>query len=147
MRLIDAWLEDGEGERATSVEHGNPIRIRAEIEVVDAAEVLGIGFVLANADGLAIFTFDTSAKSAQGAGGSLAPGQRVHVEAELQNQLVPGRYFVHCGVQRYLGGGEDVGLYTHNALDFVVFGDRTTHGLVSLPYEIETSVESPGARE
>jgi ABC-type polysaccharide/polyol phosphate transport system ATPase subunit len=144
VRLLDAWIEDEAGERATSVEQGDPIRIRAEIEVVDEAEVLGIGFVLANADGLGIFTFDTPVKAAGGAGDRLAAGQRVRVSAQLQNQLVPGRYFVHCGVQRYLGDGEDAGLYTHNALDFVVFGERTTHGVVSLPYEIEASLEDAG---
>jgi ABC-2 type transport system ATP-binding protein len=143
VRLLDAWLEEGGGGRTTTVEQGNPIRIRAEFEVVDDVAGLSIGFVLANADGLGIFTFDTPVEPSDDSGG-LAAGRRVRVDAELANQLVPGRYFVHCGVQRYQADGEDVGLYTHNALDFVVFGDRTTHGVVSLPYEIEASIEDEG---
>jgi ABC-type polysaccharide/polyol phosphate transport system ATPase subunit len=145
VRLIDAWLEDDAGGRLTSVEQGNPIRIRAEVEVQHDVIGLAIGFVLANADGLGIFTFDTPVEPADGS--ALAAGRRVKVSAELANQLVPGRYFVHCGVQRYQADGEDVGLYTHNALDFVVFGDRTTHGVVALPYEIEASIEGEEAAE
>ena len=31
---------------------------------------------------------------------TLPPGERVKVGAELDNPLVPGRYFVHCGINR-----------------------------------------------
>ena len=39
----------------------------------------------------------------------LAAGERVAVSAEVENLLAPGRYFVHCGVNR--GHGAGVALY------------------------------------
>jgi ABC-type polysaccharide/polyol phosphate transport system ATPase subunit len=142
VRLLDAWIEDDDGRRATSVEKGRTIRVRVEIEILREVSALGVGFVLANANGLGLFPFGTPIDTEDGSG-SLKPGQRVTVNAELENHLVPGRYSIHCGVQRYQGGGEEAALYAHNALDFLVFGEKTTHGIVSLPYEIEAVVRSP----
>jgi len=71
----------------------------------------------------------------------LSAGERVMVSAEVDNLLTPGRYFIHCGISRAHAAG--VALYVNSAVDFVVFGGETTsHGLVHLPHEIETKVES-----
>ena len=82
--------------------------------------------------------------SAELRGGRAGRGQR----RASRTRWRPGRYFVHCGVnrdQRQRG----VALYVHNAVDFVVFGgdaqsarrsSRSTH-------EIEAVVEDGGAGE
>jgi ABC-type polysaccharide/polyol phosphate transport system ATPase subunit len=140
VRLLDIWIEDGGGERITNVEHGDRIRLRAELEVGrDADGGLGVGFVIVNADGVGIFEFGTLATDGPGEPG-LSAGKRVEVVAGVENLLSPGRYFIHCGINRAHNAG--VALYEPNALDFVVFGgDAHSRGVVSLPSEIEAVAE------
>ncbi len=137
-RLLDAWIEDNEGNRAASLEHGDEIRLRVELEVKRDLPGLDLGFILANADGLGVFQFGTPALN-QDDSRELRAGDRVRVEASLQNPLAPGRYFVHCGINRIHGGG--VALYVHNATDFIVYGGPQARGIVLLPHEIEATVE------
>ena len=59
----------------------------------------------------------------------------------MENLLVPGRYFIHCGINRVHSAG--VALYVHDAVQFVVFGgEAQSHGIVHLPHEIGATVES-----
>jgi ABC-type polysaccharide/polyol phosphate transport system ATPase subunit len=141
VRLLDAWIEDAEGGRPTNLEHGDPIRLRVELEAKRDLPGLSVGFILANADGLGVFQFGAEVKNPDGSL-PLAGGKRIRVNAELENPLAPGRYFVHCGINRIHGGG--VALYVHNALSFVVFGGPPARGIVLLPLEIEATVESEG---
>lgn len=143
VRLLDAWIENAAGERTGTVEHGEEIRLRVDLEVTEDVSGVGVGFVLANADGFGIFQFGTSVDG-EGESQLLRTGRRVHVTARLDNPLVPGRYFVHCGVNRN-GHSGDVALYVHNAVDFVVFGTARGGGIVSLRHQIETAVEKPGS--
>jgi len=136
-RLIDCWIEDDQGERATTLEHKRPIRLGAELEIQRDAAGVNVGFVIANADGLGLFEFGTPVESSRGAD-AIAAGERVQVKAELENPLAPGRHFVHFGVQSGQGG---IYLYVHNALDFVIFGGPPSKGIVSLEHEVEATVE------
>jgi len=145
VRMLDAWLKDGEGERASNVEDGQPIRLHVELEVERDADGLGVGFIIANAEGLGMFQFGTPVQDEEGSD-QLRAGQRIEVEAELENPLAPGRYFVHCGVQRHGAGGEDVGLYTHNAVDFVVYGSQSSRGVLMLQHTIAARVGEGGAK-
>jgi ABC-type polysaccharide/polyol phosphate transport system ATPase subunit len=141
VRLLDAWIEGPGGERLTNVERGNEIRLRAELEVKRDVEGLNVGFVLANADGVGIFELSTGVKGA-GEEDRLRAGQRVAIDAELENPLAPGRYFVHCGVSRAKTGS--VILYVHNCVDFVAFGSHVP-GVVALRHRIDARIEG-GAR-
>jgi Wzt C-terminal domain len=143
VRLLDAWLEDEAGERIENVEQGTPIRIRVELEARRDSPGVGVGFILANADGVGVFQFGTEAIRTPEGPPDLAAGRRVRIEVEIENPLNAGRYFLHCGVNR-VGGG--VALYVHNALDFVVFGgDQHSLGVVSLPHEISATVAPQGS--
>jgi ABC-type polysaccharide/polyol phosphate transport system ATPase subunit len=138
LALLDAWIEDPDGERISNVEHGSEIRLRAELEVKRNNAGLDVGFVVANADGVGVFQFGTSVEDANG-GGQLRAGQRVQVSAELENPLAPGRYFVHIGVSRAKTGS--VILYAHNCLGFVVFGGHVP-GIIKLRHRIDARVEA-----
>jgi ABC-2 type transport system ATP-binding protein len=140
LRLLDSWLSDETGERVSSIEHGAAIRLHVEIEVERDATELSVGFVLANADGLGMIQFGTPIENEEGSR-RLRPGQRIRVDGEMDNPLIPGRYFIHCGVQHDQAGGEDIGLYTHNALDFLVFGPQATRGLFLPPHKVEAVVK------
>jgi ABC-2 type transport system ATP-binding protein len=139
VRLLDAWIEDASGERVSNLEQGTPIRLRVELEAVRQTPGVGVGFILANAEGVGVFQFGTEAILTPEGEHELGPGRRVRIDAEIENPLSAGRYFVHCGVNR-VGGG--VALYVHNALDFVVFGgDQHSRGVVSLPHRVSAAVQ------
>jgi ABC-2 type transport system ATP-binding protein len=144
VRLLDAWIEDAAGERVSNVEQGTPLRLRVELEATRQSPGVGVGFILANAEGVGVFQFGTEAVVTPEGTHELEPGRRVRIEAEIENPLSPGRYFLHCGVNRVDGG---VALYVHNATDFVVFGgDTHARGVVALPHEISASVEPQETR-
>lgn len=139
-RLEDAWIEDDQGQRLTNVEQGKPIHLRFEFEILRDSPGLGVGLSLTNADGIGIFQFGTALLSREGKA-QLRGGERIVVRAKLENLLAPGRYFIHCGLNRAHAAG--VALYVHSAVDFVVYGGESQpRGMVALPYEIESVGES-----
>jgi ABC-2 type transport system ATP-binding protein len=142
VRLLDAWIEDADGARLTNLEHGQQVRLRVELEILRDVPGLGAGFILANADGIGVFQFGTDIERDDGSS-ALAAGERVKVNAEVENLLVPGRYFIHCGISRVHNAG--VALYVHDAVQFVVFGgEAQSHGIAHLPHEIGAEVQSGG---
>jgi ABC-type polysaccharide/polyol phosphate transport system ATPase subunit len=140
VRLLAAWIEDEEGTHQKNCEHGDTLRLRVKLEVLRNTPGLAVSFILADADGVAVFQFGTPVEDENGDSLEIEAGAEVTVRAEIENLLLPGRYFVHCGVSSVSSGG--TALYVHNALDFVVFGgERNTHGFVRIPHEIGASVE------
>jgi ABC-type polysaccharide/polyol phosphate transport system ATPase subunit len=140
VRILDAWVEDASGSRATSVERGERIRLRLEIEAIRELPSIGVGFVISNADGVGVFQFGILVEDQDGSMRRLSPGERVKVRCDLENPLLTGRYYVNCGVTE---AETSRGLiYVHNAIDFVVFGGESGRGgIVELEYEAETLVE------
>ncbi|MEX0972420.1 MAG: ABC transporter ATP-binding protein [Solirubrobacterales bacterium] len=137
VRLLDAWVEDAAGARLTTVEHGAEIRLRVELEALRDIPGVGVGFILANADGVGVFQFGTEAITENDTS-ELAAGQRIRINAEIDNLLSPGRYFIHCGVNRVSGG---VALHVNNAVDFVVYGGESDlSGIVALPHRIDAAI-------
>jgi ABC-type polysaccharide/polyol phosphate transport system ATPase subunit len=141
-RLLDAWIEDAGGERATGVEHGERIRLRAEVELTVDTLGVSVFFIVANADAVNMFQLAAPIEGADGSG-RLRAGDRAVVDATLENPLAPGRYLVHCGVRQDQGEGE-VDLFVHGAVDFVVFGGERSGGVLALEHEIEARVERGG---
>jgi ABC-type polysaccharide/polyol phosphate transport system ATPase subunit len=142
VRMLDARIADADGNRVSSVEHGDEMRIQIEIEAREDFAALGVGYLLLNGDGVGVCTLRTVI------GGEpprpIKAGERFKVETTATNLLGPGHYFVHCGINRVLEGG--VALDVHNAIDFVVFGGKGDRGLVSLPHETATTVIGGGER-
>jgi ABC-type polysaccharide/polyol phosphate transport system ATPase subunit len=139
VRLLDAWVEDAEGERVTSIEHGDRVKLRLRLETEREISHPEVGLLLANAEGLGLFQFGTTVATGDESG-ALPAGREISVKADLDNPLAPGRYFVHCGIQPG-GGAPGSSMYAPNAIDFVVFGGPATRGVIALDHEIETSVE------
>ena len=141
--MLDARLLDADGNRASSVEHGEEIRFQVEIEAREDFAALGVGYLLVNGDGVGVGQM----RAAIGGDKNPRPikaGERFQVETKGANLLGPGHYFVHCGINRVLEGG--VALDVPSAIDFVVFGGPGDRGLVSLPQESTTTVIEEGAR-
>ncbi|HVY97541.1 MAG TPA: ABC transporter ATP-binding protein [Solirubrobacterales bacterium] len=137
VRVLDAYVANESGGRIDSVEHGGEIRLRIELEAKRDLPGLDVGLVITNADGIGVFQFDFIAGEPESR--EVSAGQRVRIESRLANPLAPGRYFVHCGVNRAFGGG--VALYVPNAIDFVVFGGPSERGIVFLTHETEATIE------
>jgi ABC-2 type transport system ATP-binding protein len=138
IRLLDARIEGEDGVRLNRVEHGETIRIALDLEVKRDLPGLDVGLLVANADGVGIFNFGIPVLESVGKR-EVKAGQRVTVRAELQNSLVAGRYFIHCGINRAYEGG--IALYVQNAVDFLVFGGPQTRGVVYPDLRIEAEVE------
>jgi ABC-type polysaccharide/polyol phosphate transport system ATPase subunit len=142
VRMLDARVVDAHGERVSSVEHGETIRIQIEIEAKQDFAALAVGHLIVNGDGVGVCQLRAPI------GGDPPPpikaGERLRVETAVENMLGAGHYFVHCGINRLLEGG--VALDVAAATDFVVFGGPADRGLVALPQETTTTVlERAGA--
>jgi ABC-type polysaccharide/polyol phosphate transport system ATPase subunit len=137
VRFVDGWIEDAPGNRVESIEHGEPVRIRVELEANEDLPGLDVGFIVANADGIPIFQFGIPVGEGKGRR-DIAKGQIVRIEAELSNPLAAGRYFVHCGINIAFEGG--VALFVQRAFDFVVFGGPQTTGVVFLEHSVDAQI-------
>jgi ABC-2 type transport system ATP-binding protein len=140
VRVVDARVENSAGARATSVEHGDPISLNMELEVLRDVPGITVGFIVANADGVGVSQFDTLVEAEGGGPRQLEKGDRVQVRCALENPLTAGRYHVHCGINQ--AETARVLLYVHNAIDFVVFGGEAVRGVVSLEHEWRATVGS-----
>src|SRR5436190_2011225 len=138
LRLLGVWLEDPDGKRVVNVESGEGLAFRAQIEVLCETPAVQLGFTLANEDGLGVFQFGTTTKEQTG---PLRAGERLTIDAKMENPLTPGRYYVHFGIKRY-PDRRAVVLHVEKALDFHVFGGTPSQGVVELPHSIETYVEN-----
>jgi ABC-2 type transport system ATP-binding protein len=139
-RLLDAWLEDEAGMRVAQVEMGKPIRFRATLEAREPMQEPVLGFHLRNADGVHVLGFNHPLRDDPAAPDSLEPGQRFRVSGEIENLLLPDHYFMSCWVVRNRARGE-IALQSIDLLDFIVFGRPKGGGIVSLPAEIEVTVD------
>jgi ABC-2 type transport system ATP-binding protein len=142
-RLVDAWLENGMGERVENVEAGEPIRLRAVIEALRDLEHPSFTFQFVTPDGLHLFSLNRRLTVPQGRPDRLAQGERTRVAGTIENPLTPGRYFVKCWVARARNPG-DFALHGMNVLDFVVFGPEQSRGLVAVEADMEAVAESEG---
>jgi energy-coupling factor transporter ATP-binding protein EcfA2 len=142
VRMVDAWIEDEGGKRVGSVEHAEEIRMRFEFEAKEDLPGLDLGFIVANADGVPIVQYG-AAVGEEGAR-EISKGDLVRAESDLGNALAPGRYFVHCGVNLLAMGG--IALYVERAIEFVVYGGPSDHGVIFLPHTTHAEIERGASR-
>jgi ABC-2 type transport system ATP-binding protein len=135
VQMLDAGIVGADGKRTSSVEHGEKIRIRVDIEARQDFVALAVGYLIVNGDGVEVCQLRAPI------GGEPPPpikgGDRFRVETVVDNLLGPGHYYVHCGINRL--GEEGVALDVAGATDFVVFGGPADRGLVTLPQETTTT--------
>ena len=143
-RLVDSWLENADGDRVTNIEVDEPLRLRAVFEASQELVKPLFNFLVTDADGVNVFGFNRTLDEdgERDEDVRLAAGQRVRIEATIENRLLPGRYSLGCWVWRHRERG-DVALQTFRMFDFVVYGLRTTPGLVSMPVTSDIVPEEP----
>jgi ABC-type polysaccharide/polyol phosphate transport system ATPase subunit len=136
IALLDAWIENANGERTTNVETGSELRFRASLEARHDVDGPLFGFTFHNADDVEVTGI--SAALPPELPDRLTAGQRVSLGGTLENRLVPGRYIVKCWIHRNKNPANLV-LHSPHVVDFVVFGDQAA-GVVKLDHDIELEV-------
>jgi ABC-type polysaccharide/polyol phosphate transport system ATPase subunit len=141
VRIVNTpRAENPSGERAGSFEHGEPIRMQLQLDVLKDLPGLSAGFIIANADGIGVSQFDVFLNADEYYNPlPLSKGQRVSISCELKNPLTAGRYHVHLGINQ--AGTPRVLLYVANAIEFVVYGGEMARGVVAIEHRSEFTVE------
>jgi ABC-type polysaccharide/polyol phosphate transport system ATPase subunit len=132
-RLVHAHLLDPAGQPIENVEQGVPLRLDIVLEAARELEFPVFVLHVKNVDGDVVFGIERRVDQ------TLAAGQRVRLDGEVDNVLVPGRYTIDCWIRRDRVSGDMVvqGLrLTH----FVVYGTAPRHGMVSLPTTVKPTV-------
>ncbi|HEU4599960.1 MAG TPA: ABC transporter ATP-binding protein, partial [Solirubrobacterales bacterium] len=135
--LEEATLLGPDGAGATTIEAEAPLRLSLLFEARREVEGPSFGFSLANADGVEVT--GVGVRLAEDLPDRLEPGQRVRIEGEIENRLVPGRYVLKCWVHRHHNLANVV-LFAPHVLDFVVYG-RPAGGVVALDHDLRASLE------
>ncbi len=130
--IVEAELQNADGERATTVEAGKPLRLSVVFEARRAVEGPSFGLALMNADNVQIAGI--ALELAPEMGDRLEAGQRVRVSGEIENRLAPGRYVLQSWIHRNHSFAQLV-LHSPHVLDFVVFG-ADVDGVVSLDNDL-----------
>jgi hypothetical protein len=139
-RLVDAWLENGDGQRIANIEAGEPIRFRAVVEAQRELQSPVFGFHCINPDGVHLFGFNRRLDVDEGQPDRLEAGQRVRIAGAIENPLTPGRYVVSCWLARARDPG-DYSLQAMKLVDFVVFSAKQMPGLVSVRADVKAIPE------
>ncbi len=138
-RAVHARLLDESGGAITNLEQGVPITLDVVIEAARELEDPTFVIHVLNEDHVVVFGFTKTLKE------TLAPGQRVRLNGQIENPLVPGRYTIDCWIRRDREMG-DMTVQGLRLIHFVVYGTAPRHGLVSLQTDIEpVSEPAPGA--
>ncbi|MBN8868783.1 MAG: ABC transporter ATP-binding protein [Solirubrobacterales bacterium] len=136
-RKVDAWVENGNGERIENVEIGTSMKLKMILQAQDELVRPTLTVQVRNANSLAVFGMGVKSGD-PGMPDRLAAGQKLELEADLENVLAPGRYYVRCFVTRE-HAGDQLGLQPIEMTSFVVFGMNDGGGVVSAPGEISVN--------
>ena len=133
---LEARLEDPSGQSVQNVEQGVPIVLDALLEVRKQLVEPRFRLQVLNAEGTLVFVLAGDLTDQE----RVEEGQRVRIRAEIENRLVPGRYFVDCWVRR-AHHVADQAVQGIRLLDFAVFGTEGGDGVVTARAELSAVVE------
>lgn len=141
-RVVEARLEDDTGQPIENVAQGAPIvldlLIEARRELVDPVFVIQV----MNVDSVVVFSLT---RTLSAGASELAAGDRVRISGQIENALVPGKYFLDCWVRRPREHG-DLAVKGLRLRDFVVYGTGEREGIVSVNAEVEVEAVPEQAR-
>jgi ABC-type polysaccharide/polyol phosphate transport system ATPase subunit len=132
--VVDAWLEDGRGERTGAVAQREPISLCMEIAFHEDQQDPIFGFRLTNE--LRHIVAASRTDWEHGPSGHFAAGQHTRVKIRLTNLLTPGRYMFTPGVVRSGLGNNPLDV-REDYTSFIVHGTNITGAQADLPYELE----------
>jgi ABC-type polysaccharide/polyol phosphate transport system ATPase subunit len=131
-RVIDAWIEGGDGERTSSVSRRQPIQLRVEVEPDHNIGKAWFAMEIWRAGGGRIFA-PISPQLDLGEG--LRAGERVVITATIENRLTPGRYRLNSGLS-LRGQGREVPVTPVFGVPFDVTGRRLPGSLTDFEHDV-----------
>jgi ABC-type polysaccharide/polyol phosphate transport system ATPase subunit len=135
-RIVDAWFEDENGERAPALMQGSSCSFHLLAELERAATDPILSFTLADSTHREVFGASTSWSGVRT--GSFAPGERVEMSVAFDCLVAPGRYFASPAVS-HNGPGDRLMAQADELVSMVVHGTRHGAGVVALPHEISVT--------
>jgi ABC-type multidrug transport system ATPase subunit len=139
-QIVEAWFEDEQGQRTTSLMQGKPCRFRARIEFKERIEHPAVAILVENDRHHPLFATSTDVLRG-GETGVFEAGETGLFTVAFENSIAPGRIFVTPWV--IAGRGTDLADRRPKFVSAIVAGAHVTGGLVDLPHEI--SLEHAGA--
>jgi ABC-2 type transport system ATP-binding protein len=136
-RLLHARLVGPDGESVSTLEQGTPLLLDAAIEAARELTEPILLFYVRNADGVVVFAVTRKLQQV------VAIGERIRLNGEIENRLVPGSYQLECWIGQYYASGA-AGVQPMRLLRFVVFGTGAKQGIVTVEADLDPIVE-PGA--
>lgn len=135
--IVDAWIEDADGERSDVVSVGRPAAMVFRCRFHQHVENPLLGASLVDSQGLTVFTANNVYD--RDGSGSHEPGEELTVRIRFENYLAPDRYTLTAAI-----GRDTNGLSWHDRRErmrtFVVTGTRPRQATVQLPYAMDLDV-------
>ncbi len=135
-RVVEAWVEDSEGHRQSSLRQGERMTVKAlvrfDVDVEDPAASL---YVL-NDEHVAMIVASTQREHERS--GSFSAGEEALFTFTYENVLRPGRYSPLLTLA-HRGSGLDLMDRAEGLMSFVVTGSQATGGLIDIPVEVNVS--------
>ena len=132
-RILEAWIEDRDGLRQSTLSQGQPITIKARVAFgVDVEDPVASLYVL-NEDHVAVVVATTAREKERS--GRFPAGEEVQFSFSFDNVLAPGRYSPLLTLA-HRGTGLDLMDRFDGAFSFVVTGPEALGGIVDIPTEV-----------
>ncbi len=115
--VIEAcWLEDRDGQKINVIRSGEPFTWNYIVRFKSSAEQAVFGMMIKTREGICVYGTNTELLGERKR--SFISGECVRVSFRLNNGLVPGVYYLNCGVRE----DEDEGVaYLHRRVDVAAF--------------------------
>ena len=133
-RLIEAWLENSDGDRVKRLSPGEPMRLNAVIEARGDLATPVFGLHWTNSNGVHVFGLNASLEIDRGDGKGIQAGERVLISGTIENRLTPGAYIIACWVLR--DRRDDMAVQVLELVDFDVSGPENSMGVISVEAEV-----------
>jgi ABC-type polysaccharide/polyol phosphate transport system ATPase subunit len=143
-RIVEAWIEDEDGNRQGAVLQGQRITLNALVKFSVEVENPAASLYVLNEEHKAILVATTSREHERS--GIFRAGDSARFSFSFMNVLAPGRYNPLFTLA-HRGTGLDVIDRLQGALSFVVTGAEASGGLVDIPVEASVSRGSVPATE
>jgi ABC-type polysaccharide/polyol phosphate transport system ATPase subunit len=132
--IKEAWFETAAGERVTSLEQGEALRMCMAVAFHTAVEDPLFSFHLRNEARHVVFATGSTVHMAST--GSYGAGEEVVLRVALDNWFPPGRYDLSPTVARQ-GAGADVLDLREDLATLMIHGTRHSGGVIEVPHTLE----------
>ncbi len=142
-KVVEAQIEDADGNSVASLEQGTPIRFRAVVEAVEELRNPVFSFLCSNRNGTHVFGFRRSLERSGEENVIVPAGEQVELAGSVENPLAPGKYVLTCWISRDAERGE-VAFQAIGLADFMVYGTGQPLGLVEVDADVEARTVGGG---